>query len=48
VALLGQADSPNEIEKAKELARAFVRMGFERAVIASFLKDDPVEEVVMP
>jgi len=48
VALLNQADSPEEIQKAKELARALLRMGFERAVIASYLKDDPVEDVMVP
>ncbi|HTN70094.1 MAG TPA: selenium cofactor biosynthesis protein YqeC [Methylomirabilota bacterium] len=48
VALLNQADSPDEIQRAKELAQALVHLDFERVVIASFLRDDPVEEVVMP
>jgi len=46
VALLTQADSPEEIQKAKALAQALLRTGFERAVIASYLKDDPVEDVM--
>jgi probable selenium-dependent hydroxylase accessory protein YqeC len=48
VALLNQADSPEEIQQAKGLARALLRTGFERAVIASYLKDNPVEDVMMP
>jgi len=48
VALLNQADSPDEIQRAKELAQALVHLNFERVVIASYLKDDPVQEVVMP
>ena len=47
VALLNQADSPEEIQNAKELGRALMRMDFERVVIASYLKDNPVEEVAV-
>jgi len=46
VAVLSQADSPEEIQKAKALAQALLQTGFERAVIASYLKDDPVEDVI--
>jgi len=46
VALLSQADSPEEVQKAKALAQALLRSGFERAVIVSYLKDDPVEDVM--
>ena len=46
VALLTQADSPEEVQKAKALAQTLLRTGFERAVIASYLKDDPVEDVM--
>jgi hypothetical protein len=46
VAVLSQADCPEEIQKAKALAQALVQTGFERAVIASYLKDDPVEDVI--
>jgi probable selenium-dependent hydroxylase accessory protein YqeC len=48
VALLSQADSPEEIQTARELARALLRTGFERVVIASYLKDEPVEDVIAP
>ena len=48
VALLNQADSPEEIQNAKELGRALMGMGFERVVISSYLKDNPVEEVTVP
>ena len=45
VALLNQADSPGEIETAKELARDLVRLGFERVLITSYLTDHPVKAV---
>jgi len=47
VALLSQADSPDDIQKANELAQALLKLGFERAVIVSYLKDDAVEKVMM-
>jgi probable selenium-dependent hydroxylase accessory protein YqeC len=48
VVLLSQADTPDDIQKAKELALPLLKMGFERALIISYLKDDPVEKVIMP
>jgi molybdenum cofactor cytidylyltransferase len=45
VALINQADSPGEIDAAQKLARALVPLGFERAVIASFLSDQAVRDV---
>ena len=47
VALLSQADSPEEIQKAKDLSPALLRTGFERVVIASYLKDGPIEDVMI-
>jgi probable selenium-dependent hydroxylase accessory protein YqeC len=45
VALINQADSPEEIQAAKKLAGALLPLGFERAVIASFLSDEAVKNV---
>ena len=45
VALLNQADTPDEIAAAKVLARALTPLGFERAVITSFLSDEAVKNV---
>jgi probable selenium-dependent hydroxylase accessory protein YqeC len=46
VALINQADSAEEIAAAQELARALLPLGFERAVIASFLRDEGFKDVV--
>jgi molybdenum cofactor cytidylyltransferase len=46
IALLNQADSPDEVEKAKELARALIEIGLERAVITSYVSKDPVKAVI--
>ncbi len=48
VALLNQADGPDELERAKELARELGPLGFERVVITSYLSDEPVKEVFAP
>lgn len=45
VALINQADSPEEIAAAQSLARAVIPLGFERAVITSFLSDEAVKNV---
>jgi molybdenum cofactor cytidylyltransferase len=45
VALINQADSPEEVEAAQKLAGAILPLGFERAVIASFLSDETVKNV---
>jgi molybdenum cofactor cytidylyltransferase len=45
VALINQADSPQEIEAAQKLARALLPLGFERAVVASFLSEQAVKNV---
>jgi probable selenium-dependent hydroxylase accessory protein YqeC len=47
VALLNQADSPEELEAAEDLGRALVRLGLGRVVVASYLGDQPVKEVIM-
>jgi len=46
VAVLSQADSVDEIQKARKLAQALLQIGFERALIVSYLKEDPVEDMV--
>jgi probable selenium-dependent hydroxylase accessory protein YqeC len=45
VALINQADSPEEIAAAQTLARALMPLGFQRVVITSFLNDEPVKTV---
>jgi probable selenium-dependent hydroxylase accessory protein YqeC len=45
VGLLNQADSPNEIETAKELARDLMQLGFDRVLITSYVSDNPVKAV---
>lgn len=44
--LLNQADSPEETKRATELGHALVELGIERAVITSFLDEDPVKQVI--
>jgi hypothetical protein len=46
VALINQADSPEEIDAAQKLARALLPLGFERIVIASFLADEAVRDAI--
>jgi molybdenum cofactor cytidylyltransferase len=46
VALINQADSAEEVEAAQKLAGAILPLGFERAVIASFLSDETVKNVI--
>jgi probable selenium-dependent hydroxylase accessory protein YqeC len=46
IALLNQADSPDEVEKAGELGRALLQSGFERVLITSFLSNEPVKEIL--
>jgi molybdenum cofactor cytidylyltransferase len=47
VALLNQADSPEELETAKDLGHALVRLGLSRVVAVSYLDDQPVKEVIV-
>jgi molybdenum cofactor cytidylyltransferase len=46
VALLNQAESREEIETAKDLARSLVRLGLEKVVVAGYLNDAGVKEVI--
>jgi probable selenium-dependent hydroxylase accessory protein YqeC len=46
VALINQADSAEEINKAIGLGREFIKHGIERVVITSYLDKDPVKEVI--
>lgn len=46
VALVNQADSVEEINAAKQVARMLLPLGFERVAITSFLTDDPIKEVI--
>jgi probable selenium-dependent hydroxylase accessory protein YqeC len=47
VALLNQADSVAEAENARELGRLLIELGFNRAVITSYLASEPVKEVII-
>jgi hypothetical protein len=46
VALINQADSPEEIKKASALGRKLLGCGIERVVITSYLQKDAVKEVI--
>ncbi len=46
VALLNQADSPEECETAGELARALAPLGFERVLITSYTSQAPVKSMI--
>jgi molybdenum cofactor cytidylyltransferase len=46
VALISQADSPQEVAAAQQLARLLLPLGFNRAVIASFLSGDAAKDVI--
>jgi hypothetical protein len=46
VALISQADTPQEVAAAQQLARLLLPLGFERAVIASFLSGDAAKDVI--
>lgn len=40
---LNQAESPEEIESAKDLARSLVRLGLDKVMVAGYVNDAPVE-----
>lgn len=46
VALINQADSPEEVKRASDLGRALLQYGVERVVVTSYLDKDPVKEVI--
>lgn len=45
VALINHADGVEEIEAAKKMASALLPLGFQRAVITSFLSDNPIKNM---
>lgn len=46
IALINQADTTAEVEKARELGRLLLPLGFDRVIISSYLSDPPVKEVL--
>ena len=46
VALINQADSPEEVKKASALGRKLLGCGIERVVITSYLQKNAVKEVI--
>jgi probable selenium-dependent hydroxylase accessory protein YqeC len=46
IALLNQADAPDEIEEAQRLANDMISLGFERIVISSFLSEAPLKQIL--
>lgn len=46
VALINQADSPEELKQASALGRELLQYGIERVVITSYLAKDAVKEVI--
>ena len=46
IALINQADTPEEVKQASHLGHEMIRCGIERAVITSYLEGDPVKEVI--
>ena len=46
VAVLNQADSPEEVDMAKDLGRSLGRFGFDRVVITSHVDDAPVKDLI--
>jgi probable selenium-dependent hydroxylase accessory protein YqeC len=48
IALINQADTPDEIAQARQLGQLLAPLGFERVVITSYLSDPPVKEILSP
>jgi hypothetical protein len=46
--MINQADSPEEIERAKQLGKALLQLEFDRVVINSFVDSGPSNEVDFP
>ncbi len=46
ITLINQADTAEEIEKARSLGRGLLRLGMERVVITSYVSEDAVKEVL--
>ena len=47
IALINQADTAENVERAASLAQGLLQLGIERVVIASFLEGDAVKEVIV-
>jgi molybdenum cofactor cytidylyltransferase len=46
LALLNQADAPEDIERAQRLAQTIAPLGFERIVISSFINEQPLRQIL--
>ncbi len=46
IALINQADTPEEVKQASHLGHEMIRCGIERAIITSYLDSDPVKAVM--
>ena len=47
IALINQADTPEEVERAASLAQGLLQLGIERVVITSYLEGAAVKEVII-
>jgi len=45
-AMINQADSPEEIQKAKDLGKALLEVGFDRVVVNSFVNNNLLNEII--
>jgi molybdenum cofactor cytidylyltransferase len=45
-AMINQADSPEEIERAKQLGKALLELGFDRVVVNSFVNSDLLNQII--
>lgn len=46
VALINQADTAEEVNRASSLGRALIREGLERVLVTSYLDQDPIKEII--
>jgi hypothetical protein len=44
--MINQADSPEEIERAKQLGKALLGLGFDRVVVNSFVNSDLLNQII--
>jgi molybdenum cofactor cytidylyltransferase len=45
-AMINQADSPREIDRAKQLGKALAALGFERVVVNSFVSSELLNQII--
>ena len=45
-AMINQADSPEEIERAKQLGKALLELGFDRVAVNSFVSTDLLNQII--